>query len=1171
MRGFKIEYIKSASLAFTLCDYRFGSKSNLEMTYNENLQTMSNSQYELTFNFNKFQDMGDFSLNLVDEIKLGGRIRLTLDNSKQIDMVITSVSPSGIGENITYNASAKDVFSFQMSRNNVGLQFDSFEDDLYLSEIGDTGNSLSKWTNYLLRRGYLQTEDNQGWRVTNKIGWIYDGSVKDPLLEDVNVELSNSNTYNALVEAANLTNSEIEVDYQKKEIYFLSREHDNFKTNMFISPKINAQDIQIDYQIEEFFPILYAFGGEDEYGLSVGLVPYLTNRQYQILEAYIDSVPEGGFAWTDEGSYDNVVWGADAPTQNTINLINKIPYLDTFIINLDYYVENGLLTEIERATIMNSIYDKLRRINIKFQNSIQNLRRLETDISRMESEIEAQAEVVAAWEESNYSQQNEALVRMYKQIGGTSIEGVDSYQEAIRPSQESVVDGLLNEDLFLNGYVAYRIPNSFIAQISESTINRYIEGPLDTNQYIYNDTTGALYLSSQMTKAFPPLTARYNFKLDSNSTEFSKDVILPDFESHIFEEGPYSLELSIKSGADVPLNRRYLVDAVLFTNISSFPSGTEPVDNVDIIAGQSTILVVNPTLGGIYGGVFTANSGSWTRKTGFTQSSEMGNTIFSAINHQFENKYGGRSFYSIQRSGGSLNAVGTSFKEAKILSKGFFELIVFGGVLSSYSESEHRVIEKLLETTQKQIISIYQSGSSKNILSNGDIVINKHPLNTDLDMTGVGNLTNYYIRANLSQELNSLSLVAYVPSRILSDSETGYSWKPLNQTSVYDYNGPGQWAYDVPIINYSLTNLPLFGRAHDMEEGHLFDDGIPPILFDRPFDSALLPVGNNQFFAISRTTVYGGRMYNVATIYKYSKGQNLDSSFTVEIESLNVEYDRVGLDNTYKIFNYFSSLYNLNGNAKIKQTYNRHKTRLTELIKMKKDTENALAQGPDLSEGERRRLESDLEMYIKATGSWRLDDNDGNPKPDSTSDFNHGKFSILYKYFKDYGEEYYKNRTNTAIDMENIPDDPQGLEFVYTKYIKNLKEKQDFWYQLKNNWGQFLYEGYYENTVESSPHELYNQAIMNSQKYQEPQQQCSVQYIDISDVIGADFDRLKVGDRILIRKENFGVLPESMENKYLQITEISTDLRNPSGTQLVVNKTEFAEKILEKLIKGIRA
>src|SRR5690554_693733 len=102
--------------------------------------------------------------------------------------------------------------------------------------------------------------------------WIIDGD-ETLLNEKINLELLNSNIYNALVEIANLTNSYINFDYENKKISFIKKDSDRYRKNYVLSPDVNLENLSLDYNGDEFYSILHVTGGEDEYGLSVGLTP----------------------------------------------------------------------------------------------------------------------------------------------------------------------------------------------------------------------------------------------------------------------------------------------------------------------------------------------------------------------------------------------------------------------------------------------------------------------------------------------------------------------------------------------------------------------------------------------------------------------------------------------------------------------------------------------------------------------------------------------------------------------------------------------------------------------------------------------------------------------------------------------------------------------------------
>ena len=117
--------------------------------------------------------------------------------------------------------------------------------------------------NYILERGTLRS-NGSGWTVTcdeesEKISF--------------NIELSDSNTYNALVEISNLTHTNFSINYKTKIIHFDYKGSSKFYKNYTLSPDLNLQSSSFNYDGNDFYSILHVSGTDNEYDIDVGLTP----------------------------------------------------------------------------------------------------------------------------------------------------------------------------------------------------------------------------------------------------------------------------------------------------------------------------------------------------------------------------------------------------------------------------------------------------------------------------------------------------------------------------------------------------------------------------------------------------------------------------------------------------------------------------------------------------------------------------------------------------------------------------------------------------------------------------------------------------------------------------------------------------------------------------------
>lgn len=120
---------------------------------------------------------------------------------------------------------------------------------------------------------------------------------------------------------------------------------------------------------------------------------------------------------------------------------------------------------------------------------------------------------------------------------------------------------------------------------------------------------------------------------------------------------------------------------------------------------------------------------------------------------------------------------------------------------------------------------------------------------------------------------------------------------------------------------------------------------------------------------------------------------------------------------------------------------------------------------------------------------------------------------------------------------------------------------------LYKNYENYIVEGYYENTEEITSNGLLEQAltIFNLSKY--PKINYGVNMIDISSLQDYEYIDINIWDKILIQEENPRLYKTYFtEDKYLEVFEISYDLRRPEGTQLTVSQEDQIKRILQKIL-----
>jgi hypothetical protein len=516
--------------------------------------------------------------------------------NKSILLVIDSITPTPYNENFIWSITAQDYARVIFSKNNVGLFLNTMDEDFLnwfdnltevefissqnqnqfiLTEFISTislyidntlqkenvdfsfnketltitllnGLSLNAGSKvvvkravvakdiilYILFKGGLKNEYEEildDWNINNP---SLSSEENKPLLQQINLELSNSNTYNALVEIAFLINSNLIINYTNKTIDLIGREDNIYKKNYLLSPYFNLQEFSLNYNSDSFYPILYVNGGTDEIGLTVTMTPYLTYQQYKDIERYFNgdiafkikvtphtppfqfniyAVQEytspvlyvNGFVWsetdwsylgntvsvwgvntndeilfvykTTEGPkidvsnienyydnpnfYDSVLWSIKPPDENTIQILNYLVYLDSFIINLEYFLNNNLIEQSDYNEILDKIYNNLRIINAEYQKLIYTKYRLDGYIKTIENKIENFSDRLVLNETLDYVELNNELENLYLQEGGyiAEEETVSNFETSRSTVFTNVGTEVTMDTLTLNGYIFHPI------------------------------------------------------------------------------------------------------------------------------------------------------------------------------------------------------------------------------------------------------------------------------------------------------------------------------------------------------------------------------------------------------------------------------------------------------------------------------------------------------------------------------------------------------------------------------------------------------------------------------------------------------------------------------------------------------------------------------------------
>lgn len=340
MAKFKIE-LETDIGRVLLTDFESKSENNIEMTFDESLEEGENDTYTLTFSIP--QKINNIPIGNL--IVISRPIWLTFGHpERSVRMIISSITEGRGEKNKIFEVEAQDYASYIYSKNNAGLYFDSFEDEEFLKIMeekwdendtpeNDRKPTITEIADYILERGWLK-KDSLGW-TSEYIREVDPQDATNQYLKYVNVEVDNSNTYNALLELANAAQALIRFDYDNKKVYFVDKENASLDKKFLLREDFNLEELSLSKAGEELFGILYVDGIQDE------------NDEYVFLE---------------EG----------------------VPYRDNFLYDLEYYKETGLITSAQLIQIKDRIENESN------SNSLVSINKELEEVIKMKHELEGQ-------------------------------------------------------------------------------------------------------------------------------------------------------------------------------------------------------------------------------------------------------------------------------------------------------------------------------------------------------------------------------------------------------------------------------------------------------------------------------------------------------------------------------------------------------------------------------------------------------------------------------------------------------------------------------------------------------------------------------------------------------------------------------------------------------------
>ncbi len=97
------------------------------------------------------------------------------------------------------------------------------------------------------------------------------------------------------------------------------------------------------------------------------------------------------------------------PSSETIEILNNVPYIDSFLLDLEYYINTNIISSAAARDIKDRIYNDLRKINYELQFLRYTKRNLEGSISTKEGSLNNYSEILGTISTDDYVENEQKL------------------------------------------------------------------------------------------------------------------------------------------------------------------------------------------------------------------------------------------------------------------------------------------------------------------------------------------------------------------------------------------------------------------------------------------------------------------------------------------------------------------------------------------------------------------------------------------------------------------------------------------------------------------------------------------------------------------------------------------------------------------------------------------
>ena len=258
--NFSLHYV-STNVLVPLTNF-LNDNATLSSTFEEKIEFADQGQMKLTFSMMKYftsssrRKKGKILNPNVSLLHFGAQIEY-FDGAHTYVFFITEIAPKIHKDNIRYDYVCQDEISFQWSRRNLGMSYSTVE----------KGGVRSIYT---IATEVMQDAKIEGWRaVPDEFNEIETGFLTDTL---ITLEVENSNPYNIIIEACNILNATLIVNWSRKIISFIQKDKIKFKGFRYY-PETNLQSLDVNANINEMNTIIHVSGGTNEYDQNISIFP----------------------------------------------------------------------------------------------------------------------------------------------------------------------------------------------------------------------------------------------------------------------------------------------------------------------------------------------------------------------------------------------------------------------------------------------------------------------------------------------------------------------------------------------------------------------------------------------------------------------------------------------------------------------------------------------------------------------------------------------------------------------------------------------------------------------------------------------------------------------------------------------------------------------------------